>query len=593
MKILERMPLFILILLMVPMVLAGGSCTTTRWSVTEQYAVSPRQAPEILNRTEKLLPTVMPSVNRPILRLEPFVVETRQFTQQIKVERSVQSYEMRPFFSAVALSGATFALVLAHTGLLFSPNADQKLMLNITAASLGLLSLTHLRPVGEPIPTGESRYLRESGFEVLTDTLKLGLGEVAPGGVASVRVALNERVLLADDAVALQDGAIEINLSAFYREFSERYRQNDLAEVEVLYRGGVTRSSIPVRQFMETYVEVDQDLAELWSEPFMEQEYEITEIARGSSLPVIAGVAVDDRWLRVRYGAREAYMLADRGYFKWFSDYANEAPLVLELREIPYGEVDIEQSIPVLRTGRDGDEALIITNSNDNLAGSRQFLQRSHRLFEDYMTTAFRIDPDRIQTLEPNRPGNENLQLSCRRGRGRMIVYLSGFSTLRQEASESTLYLYSLGEDGDESFVRIRTLFNQLLACQKEEILVFVDLDAVEMDDEGQIRMQQTQSMAPLRSLAASLVDRAPNSAVFFANLPGQTSSLYSGTGLDDKRHTIFMYFVAEGWKKRLRTVGELERHLSSNVDYTARRLHDRPQEVVVFGNRNLTFTDR
>ena len=586
------------------------SCTTTRWSVTEQYAVSPRQTPEILERTEKLIPTVMPSVNRPVLRLEPFVIETRQYTQQIKVERSVQSYEMRPFFSAVALSGATFALVMAHTGLIFSPTTDQRLMLNISAATLGLMSLTHLKPVGEPIPTGESRYLRESGYEVVTDTLKLSATQVPQGRTAGVQVVLNDRVLLLDEAVPLQDGAIEINLSAFYREFSERYRLDDRAEVEVVYGEGVTRSSIPVRQFMETYVEVDQDLAELWSEPVMEKQYEITEIARGSSLPVMLGggmntldggdvsatmdgaTDLDDRWLRVRYGAREAYMLADRGFFKWFSDFADEAPLVLELRDIPYGEVDIEQSIPVLRSAREGDEALIITNIYENQAGSRQFLQRSHRLFEDYMTTAFRMDPEQVTTLEPNRL-NASTQFECVRGKGRMMVYLSGFSTLRQDASASTLSMYAIQDNGEESFVRIQTLLNQLLACQKEEILVFVDLDAVELNEDGQVQMQQVQSVAALRTLATSFVDRAPNSAVFFANLPGQTSSLYSGTGLDDKRHTIFMYFIAEGWKKRLRTVADLERHLSSNVDYTARRLHDRPQEVSVFGNRALRFTDR
>lgn len=634
-----------------------SSCTTTRWSVTEQFAVSPRQTPEILERTQTLIPTAMPTVNRPVLRLEPFIIEKKRFRQQIKVERSVQSYEMRPFFSAVTLSAASFALLAANTSLIFSPEADQVTLLNASAAALGLLSVLHLKPVGEPIPTGESRYLRESGFELQTDTLRAQLNPpaVAEQRQAAVDIYFGEKILLSDPAVPLREGALEINLSAFTSEYSERYLPNDEVWVDVVYEETSTRYEIPLRTFMETYVEVDEDIARLLTEPYLlnggrdsgdsgsdevKAGVQVTEIGKGSSLQVTGfwaqrqearqgsqqesrlttqGAPVEEvassglgygpeesgaedsgaeeRWLKVRYGARELFMAADQGFLKWFSDFADEAPLILELQTIAYGEVDIEQSIPVLRAGEQGDEAVIITNIFENEAGSRQYLQRSHRLFEDYMTTAFRIGRDRMQRLDPHREiAGADESLRCIQGKGRMFLYLSGFGTIRGTASSSSLYFYALDENLNESLVPVQTLFQQLLACQKDEIVVFVDLDLVERlpDREGgDVRMQREPLPDVYPGLASVLVDRAPNSAVFFASLPGQPSSLYSGSGLDDKRHTIFMYYIAEGWKKRLGTVGDLERHLSSNVDYTSRRLHDRPQEVAVFGNRNLRFPDR
>jgi len=93
---------------------------------------------------------------------------------------------------------------------------------------------------------------------------------------------------------------------------------------------------------------------------------------------------------------------------------------------------------------------------------------------------------------------------------------------------------------------------------------------------------------AALQEFSNGLLRRIPNSAVIFSHRPGQQSSLYIGDGSENRRHHIFNYYLAEALKRRNTEISEIVRHLENNVDYTSRRLHDRPQEIQVFGNMTI-----
>jgi hypothetical protein len=92
--------------------------------------------------------------------------------------------------------------------------------------------------------------------------------------------------------------------------------------------------------------------------------------------------------------------------------------------------------------------------------------------------------------------------------------------------------------------------------------------------------------------LANRLIRNFPNAFVLFGNRVGQSSSVYTGSGDDDKRHHIFPYFWAEAIQQRKTQMADLVRHLENNVDYTSRRLHDEPQEVRGYGNFMLDIAE-
>jgi hypothetical protein len=67
-------------------------------------------------------------------------------------------------------------------------------------------------------------------------------------------------------------------------------------------------------------------------------------------------------------------------------------------------------------------------------------------------------------------------------------------------------------------------------------------------------------------------------------------SQLYTKQAIAQKYHSIFTYYLADAVKKGNYTSNQLLNYIQRNVDYTARRLHDTPQNVVYFGNAIIVF---
>jgi hypothetical protein len=67
-------------------------------------------------------------------------------------------------------------------------------------------------------------------------------------------------------------------------------------------------------------------------------------------------------------------------------------------------------------------------------------------------------------------------------------------------------------------------------------------------------------------------------------------SQLYTKQGLAQKYHSIFSYYLADALKKGSKSTNMIINHLQRNVDYTSRRLHNEPQNILFFGNHDTNW---
>ncbi len=579
--------LIVLILLMV----LFANCTTTKWTIVDEYAVDENQEPRILSEKLILAPDQYPTVESPTLRLVPLIIVEEEYDQRIKVERTVQEYRPKWGFASLTVAGAAFSLTAANTSLLSDVNSTQRLVLNATSIALLTLAVTNLKESGDPIYTGESQYLRRTGFATKIDTTAALLPD--DDKFATVEILFDGEQIFKDDELTFTDNAIDINMGAFADQLNGEFDPESEIVVRTLLDGAEDLVTIPAGSFLEPYFQISDDVVLVRSQPVINVENVLVELGEGSSLLFIEDYS--ERWVKVLYGNQEAYVEKDSGFREWRSEAGAGPPVLVEFADIPFGEIDVESALPVLKTNNPSDRAIIVSNIHQNQAGSRQYASRDVKLFRHYMRTSFRMQDDQIVNTVDEIQSDNWIELieQCQTDGGALKVFINGFAKIANgsDNDQSDIKLFHQREDGTEHNISLNQIMSTLTECGQEKTFVFVDLEYLKTDESGMVRIRNIQNGAQ-QAVANTLIDELPNSAVVFGNLPGQASSLYSGLAEDDKRHHIFPYFIAQALQQRKTNMNDLLRHLESNVDYTSRRIHDRPQEINAFGNFSINITD-
>lgn len=566
-----------------------AGCTTTKWTIVDEHAVNENQQPRVLSEKLILAPVQNPTVEEPTLRLASMKILEEEYDQRIKVERTVQEYRPKWGFSILTLSGAAFALTAANTSFLSDVNSTQRLALNGTALALATLAVTNLRESGDPIYTGESQYLRRTGFVTKTDTT--ATPQPVENMFVTVEILFNGEQIFKDDELSFTGNTIDLNMGAFADQLNGEFDPDSEIVVRTEFEGSENLITIPAVSFLEPYFQISDDVVLVRSQPVINAQNVIAEIGEGSSLQFIEDYS--DRWIKVLYGNQEAYVALDSGFKEWRSEAGTGPPVLVEFADIPFGEIDVESALPVLKTNNPLDRALILSNISGNQSGSRQYAGRDVRLFEHYMKTSFRMQENQIiNTIEETQSDNWfSLIEQCETEGGVLKVFINGFAKIENGNGTSDIKLFHLREDGTEHKMSLNEIMNVLTECGQEKTIVFIDLEYLESGEDGLQRIRNLQTGAQQR-VANTLINTITSSVVIFGNLPGQESSLYSGLAEDDKRHHIFPYFVAQALQQRKTNMNDLLRHLQNNVDYTSRRIHDRPQEINAFGNFTINLTD-
>ena len=566
------------------------SCTSSRWVVTDQQVIDADIEPELVDEKSVLLLDHEPDHNNPVISFSAYQVLEKEYQQRVKVERTVQRYRPRWLFLTLGIGGAAFASLAANTDLI-APGAssEQKLALNLTSVVLAGLAFSNMEPVGDPIFTGESELMRRSGTEIISDTLR---SEDAGFDLnVDLEVRFENDVIRTETDLALTNGQIDINLVNITDELDRDLDQTSVIELILSYNGTSSTYEIPIPTFLSPYVTVSEPVALLRNAPVVNDINIITEVGSGSSLELIS--EENDDWYRVRFGGSEVFLSKNAGDIEWMSEAVTGSPDVFEFADVPFGEIDVENSVPILKSNNPADRAIILTNGFLDDAEPRQYLDRDHRLFRFYMRHALQIRENQIFEIEMDSTDAWIEELRSIPGideAGSLHIYLSGFASIEDPVS---VYLTGVDDrqNGDPP-VLTSVIFDELERINPGSLFLLADLEFTPVyGQEGQAVSRSVQAQA-LQFLANGLLRRIPNSVILFSNRPGQRSSLYTGAGMVNMRHHIFNYYWADAIKRRNTRMSDIIRHLENNVDYTSRRLHDRSQEIQAFGNFTLDISE-
>lgn len=563
---------------------AAAGCTTSKWTVIDEHAVDSEEQPEVVQNSKQLILEHRPTVESPVLRLAPYNIVEREYAERVKVQRMVQEYKPKWGFALLSLTGSALSFIAANTDFLIpSASTTQRITLNATGTMLALLATTNLEEKGDPILTDEIRYLRQTGFDVRSDTLAVNnIGDET----ASITINSANTMLLNEPSISLESGFIEINLGALSKDISGHISGESEFVINAAYSGVENLYTIPVTDFLEPYFIVREPIGQVRSGSSITRENVIAEVGEGSALPVIDRTL--DQWVEIRYGNSGAFIQRNAGSIEWRSTAEDGPALLVELADIPFGEIDVESSVPVIKSQNSADKAYVLSGNHENQAGSNQFSDRDEQLFRYYMSRALQMQDSQIKTIDNSDLTSwiNDLQPCEEMTGGSLHIYLTGFARSTEgESGPENLELFHVNPAGEVSSLPLMDLFGQLSTCTAEKMFVYVDLEYVDEVEDGQIISFMNANGGKQQRLANRLLRNFPNAFVLFGNRIGQSSSVYSGSPEDDKRHHIFPYFWADAIQQRNTQMTELVRYLENNVDYTSRRLHDQPQEVRGYGN--------
>ena len=563
-----------------------ASCTVGRWTVADQEAIDTTAEPVTIQQKTAFLVEEHPTVEKPIIVFAPYTISSKEYSKRVKVERTIQKYRPRGWFMATALTGAAFSFLAANTdAVISSDSAPQKLAMNITGGVLAILSVVNLEPTGEAIQTGETRLMRKSGSEIVQDTTRSDLTDNAS---ADVKVYFGGTEVFSRKDVEITDSRFEINLAALADDIGRHTGEDSEIDIEVSFEEAQTHARIPVRNFLSKYINITEPIAYLRNSPDLNENNVISEVGEGSQLEFLEE---SGSWYKVKYQEMNVFLQKNAGKIEWITTFDSVSAPLFEFDEVPFGEIDVENLVPVLKTPNSRDRGIIISNGQNNFIGTRQYLERDHRLFRHYLRTALQVNENRIQVFKNPHPADWAATLSSIEdmyGQGSLFVYISGFATVRN----GEILLSSKNEDEEFIQTPLEVIFESLKQSRPERMYVFVDVDYQPETAQYESNTRTNGYRSVLQQTADVILQDAPNSIVVFSSMPSQSSSLYTGQSGENKRHSIFNYYLADALKKKNSEISDLIQHLQNNVDYTSRRLHDRPQEVRAFGNMSLNLAE-
>ena len=562
-----------------------ASCTTTRWVVTDQHSVDESAEPRVVLDEKSYILEREPTLDDPVAGFQLYQIRDLEFPERIRIERTVQQYKPKWEFVLLGLTGAAVAAVAANTGIILSnASVTQKVGLNLSAGLISILSFTNLETTGEPIYTGETKLMRQSGVEVRRDSLMMQPEETE---YVDLRILLRDETLFSQEEVPLEDGKLDLNLGSFADEMSGKIDRDSAVRVLLRHEESENEFTIPTAQFLAPYLNINALVANLRSTPEGGDLNIVTEVGQGSFLELVDDDS--DDFYRVEYEGNEYFINKGSGSIEWLSMAESGSALVFEFAELPFGEIDVEHSMPVLKPNNPSDRGLIISNGLNNELGQRQYLERDHKLFRTNLNTSFRLQENQIETITDQQILSRLDDVAVMDGDGALYVYLSGFGEVREVNNQAVIHLVSK-TDQDELFIPVTDIFSELKRINPGALFLFIDLDYTGRDQQASNGINRNGTSGLLQRTANNILRDLPNTAIVFSNRPGQQSSIYTGILDGNKRHSIFNYYLAEAIQQRRTRMSDLVNHLDRNVDYTSRRLHDLPQEIQAFGNLNLNL---
>lgn len=575
--------------------LSVSSCTTARWTVKSMDAVD-RNETEVIDTGLFLAPEGTLTPDNPVLRLNLLSRNTYEHPRKVLLQRTMQDYRPRAGFVALGLSGAAAAFYAANSQSLAGGGSSiRSITLNTAGAALVLSGFLNMKPVGEPRATGEERYLRDTGSVIETDTSSV---TGTPREGAAVSVTYDGRTILEEGSREITSGTLEIQLANILDDLQLSGSDPGQVAVRVDFADSTYAYNYPVSDILLPFARITAPLTVLRSTPEESPGNVLAELLRGSQLQVQR--IENDRWFRVLYGTSENFILRNDARLIWRPSgfISSSAGSVVTASEIPFGNIDVENNIPILRNTNENAYALIVTNENySGQRSTRNYSHRDGRLLKTYLRIALGY-PDsnilEIRDLENPRTLSVTTSRLARmtNDSSEVFVFLNGHGEAEQTGIDRyELYLRTVSdedEEPDNPRIALRTFYEQLSGIPSRQMLVLNDL-GFEPAANG-MNLSRSENRIIFSRHISALTNSNRGASVVIGSGIDQQSGLYVSAGGDDKKHHIFPYFFAQALQKRQTDLPTIFQYLERNVSYTSRRLHDLSQDPFLFGTTAFDF---
>ncbi|PAU93809.1 hypothetical protein CK503_09035 [Aliifodinibius salipaludis] len=564
-----------------------GSCTSARWTVKEKESVD-RSEYELVDEDYFLQQIDEVTPENPVLSLTLFSETKYEYPQRVLMERNVQDYKLRTGSVALGIGGATMAFYLANIADFGSHSSSTK---KWTLNGMGTLMLAtgflNMNPVGEPRPTGEERYLRSTGTTIEIDTVKTD-AEIDTS--ASVYMLYNDLIIFEEPKQNINNGTLNIPIGNALNDLGLSGQNPGNATVEVLFADSLYRYNFAIDSVLRPYAVIDEQLAALRNSPEESADNVLADLVEGSQIEISS---INDDWYQVMYGISETYIKKSDASIIWRSEDYTVEDQVVTVPRVPFGDIDVESNIPILRDKNPNAKALLLVNQNyTDPLGSRNYALRDGRLMRTYLRNALGYSEENIyQLADINSSDSLNTLLSSLRSTAsdstELFVYLSGYGTIEKE--ERQLQFLTIPSEGQsDSTIALPDIFTQIGDIPSQKTVVLSDIDFASGSSGESFSENEMRNI--IESNVWPLLSQNPNSSVLMGSQLNNPSHLYMSEDREDKKHHIFPYFFAKALQERQTVLSDIYQFLERNVSYTSRRLFDRPQDPLLLGNTQLNL---
>lgn len=580
---------FLHILILITLGLLASSCTTGRWVVDDPSAVDQNKN-TVLEEKLFLKQTGTITSENPILRMELLSRTTYEYPEKVLAHRKVQDYKLRPGFVALGLTGAALAFYAANADALKSHQTPANtFVLNTAGVILGLSGFLNMKPVGEPRTTGEERFLRTTGTHAEVDTVQAADNLEK---FADVRILYGDELVSENNLQPIESGLLEVELGSALSSLNIQGTDTEEVEVQILFSDSTYTESYSLDQILQPYARVSSPITELRSSADEDGDNVLAELVNGSQVPILEE---EGSWYRVQYGISENYVLKEDTDLFWRSSEFAQLNSVFAVAQVPFGNIDVENNIPILTGANEKGVSLVISNEDyGGLVTPRTYAHRDGKLVRTYLENALGYQEDKIFSLEDVSTVSQLSQQirtleQNATDSSTLFIYLNGYSSVSQQ-DDGYQFNFLLspdnGSSGWEHAADLNELFEQISGIPARKKIVVADLNFEISNDT--LPDFETQGGEPLRELAEIITANDSNTAVLFGSRLSQEAELYVNRSGDDKKHHIFTYYFAKAIQERNTSMASINQFLQRNVTFISRKIHDQPQDPQFFGNIEL-----
>lgn len=568
-----------LFILLISLIVFSAACSSTRWIVEEEKTIDKNDY-KILDTNLFLSRTDNISPSQPLIKFKLKTANTTEYAERVRSSRYIQNYKPRLGY---AIFGVTSASIIAYATLndklIDSPSKSEKWTLLGSSLALTGVSFINMKPTGEPTPTGESKLMRKSGKTIVSDTLNV---DTIPDIKPQYEIIYKDNVIARrQNREFNEDLTLNINLANEINPGNLVYNQNDEFKLNVFFNDSTYNYTVPVTSIFEPYVVVNSDVTSLRSEPEINPNNVLTELAKGSSMHFVDKI---DGWIKVLYGLSETWLAESDVEMIWqTSEFADEISIIA-IPNVPFGTIDIEKNIPTLVSTNRNRHSLIVANeSYTSEFEEKKYATRDGRLMAEYFNRTLGVPTSNINNHANLNDKNEinaainDLNTEIGQLPAELILYMNGYA--RIDSSSSDIYFLATNSDSTNTEeVNLKDIFDTVSDMPLTKASIILDLDFINTNNDTDI----------LENLSKRITRNIDDSIVIFSSNVNQNSLIYSTAKSGNKRHSIFTYYFAEALQNRLTNWGAIVNHLQRNVSYTSRNLFNKAQDIKIYGNQSV-----